>query len=137
MPGDVSPRAKRQQELIDVLSEGEQDEFALSALDFDWRRPLKELADRELVVRTLRAEQAVEKSQPTAFKAAAAPLNAEQREVVDQVVARKKRIFSNPFARCYRQRKNERLFVGNCRNHRRRRSSVGVITGNCNHPAIS
>jgi len=89
MPGDVSPRAKRQQELIDVLSEGEQDEFALSALDFDWRRPLKELADRELVVRTLRAEQAVEKSQPTAFKAAAAPLNAEQREVVDQVVARK------------------------------------------------
>jgi len=77
MPGDVSPRAKRQQELIDVLSEGEQDEFALSALDFDWRRPLKELADRELVVRTLRAEQAVEKSQPTAFKAAAAPLNAD------------------------------------------------------------
>ena len=87
--GDVPPRAKRQQELISVLSKGEQDEIALSALDFDWRRPLKELAARELVIRTVHNDQAIEGLKPNTFDSGEAPLNDEQQAIVAKIVAGK------------------------------------------------
>lgn len=89
----ISARAIRQREIIEFLGSKRLDASAFANCGFDWRRPLRDLETRGLVLRTKQSVEEGELGASKNFCTEAAPLNAEQREIVEKIVA-KKSVFS-------------------------------------------
>ena len=77
----VSPRAKRQHEVLQFIGPNGAAEDALATLEFDWRRPLRELSSKGLLTKQVENLRTEDASEPvTQFSPA--PLNDEQQNIV-------------------------------------------------------
>ena len=82
----VSPRAKRQHELLQFIGPDGVAEDTLAALEFDWRRPLRELSSRGLLTKQVENLCTEDASDPIAqFRPA--PLNDEQQNIVASLLS--------------------------------------------------
>lgn len=86
---DVSARAIRQREIVEFLGSQKLTANAFTDLGFDWRRPLRELETRGLVLSTTQTVGGPPMDSANNFCAQAAPLNAEQQDIVEKIVAQK------------------------------------------------